>query len=86
MCGRGACVAGRCAWWGACMTGGLHGRETCVEGGGMHGRGSMCGGWCAWQGALHGMHVGGGCAWQEKQLKWAVGILLECILVETEFV
>ena len=42
------------------MTGGLHGRGTCVAGGGMHGRGSMCGWWCAWQGALHGMHVGVG--------------------------
>ena len=33
MCGRGACVAGAHAWQGACVAGGVHGREAaCVAG------------------------------------------------------
>ena len=45
--GRGACVAGRCAWQGgmhgrgACMVGGVHGLGTCVVGG-------ICGRGHAW--------------------------------------
>ena len=29
-------------WWGACMVGGMCGREVCMAGG-MHGKGDVCG-------------------------------------------
>ena len=44
MCGRGGLCGGGCAWWEACMAGGMHGR-------GVHGGGGACvvrG--CVWQG------------------------------------
>ena len=49
MCGRGACVAGSHAWWGACVAG------ACMVGG-VHGRGHVWQGACVaggheWQGA-----------------------------------
>ena len=58
MHGRGACMVGGHAWWGACVAGSVHGRgrvwwRACVVGG-VCGRGVMCGG---------GMH-GGGHVWQ----------------------
>ena len=48
MHGRGACVAGKHAWWGACMAGGIHGRGACMAGGcvveGLHCRGACISG------------------------------------------
>ena len=52
-CGGGGHAWG-CAWQGACVVGGVHGRgEVCEAGGGMHGRGHV------WWGGMHGR----GCAW-----------------------
>ena len=74
---------------GACMVGGVHGRE-CVVGACMTGGGGMCGwgaymvGGCMARGVcMPGMCVvGGGHAWQERwPLQQKVCILLECILV-----
>ena len=82
MHGRGACVAGGCAWQG-----------------GMHGRGDMrCRGRRVWQGeaCMEGGHAWQGCVcdggacvpWQiplDTVNERAVRILLECILVGSEF-
>ena len=56
---RGACAAGRHAWLGTYMVGGLHGGGAC-----MVGEVCMVGGH-AWHGGVHGMDVHGtGHAWQ----------------------
>ena len=85
------------AWWGACVTGGVHGKggmhdrgyvwqlghvwKGAICGGGMHGTEHFVAGGHAWQ-EVHG----GRLAWQERQpLRQMVRILLECILVETTF-
>ena len=75
--GRGACMAGGCAWWEHAWQGGLCGRGHMRQGacmaGGMRGRGGMHGRGCAWQ---------GGRAWQERRpLQRTVRILLEYILI-----
>ena len=36
MCGRGACVAGVCAWQWACVAGDMHDGGICGGGGGGH--------------------------------------------------
>ena len=72
-----------CAWWGACMTGGMHSKGVCMVG--VYGVGGGHAWWvgCAWQGghvwpavvcgrgacmAGGGMRGGGGeHAWQEKR-------------------
>ena len=64
---------GECAWQGACMAGGMHGRGVCGRGHAWQ-RGCMVGGGaCAWQGAVcGGRHawwgacVAGGCTWQGR--------------------
>ena len=64
-------------WWGACMARGMHGRGHAWQGG-------MCVGRHAWWGACV---VGCACMPPQQILRdtvneWAVGILLECILVK----
>ena len=89
MCGGG------CAWQGSCVVGGEHGRGggmrdkehawmgACMAGG-MHGRGvCMVGGMCV-RGACMA-HMPTLQILRDTVNKWAVRILLECILVSKSF-
>ena len=64
-----------CVWWGVCMVAGGHAwwqGGTCVVAGGHAWWGD------AWQGGVRGIG-------RDMVNKWAVRILLECILVFTKF-
>ena len=93
---RGVHVWQGAACQGVCMSGGMYVREhvrqgVYVAGEGVHGRGG-----CAWQGRVcmacivgghvwQGVHGSGACVTGEMEVKWAVCILLECILVRRFF-
>ena len=69
-------------WQGVCTARGMYGRGRCVYdkeacmAGDMCGRGHVWQRWCVWQGA---------CVQERRPLKWAVSILLECVLVWHHF-
>ena len=82
MAGGGMCDKEH-AWMGACMAGGMHGRGAGVAGG-MHGREvCMVGGMCG-RGACMA-HMPTLQILRDTVNKWAVRILLECILVSKSF-
>ena len=78
------------AWQGSAWQGGgmhgrgrLHGRGVCMTGD-VHGEG-MCMAWLAWH-VWQGMRVWqGACVQEDRPLKRALPILLECILVINNF-
>ena len=67
MCGRGACVAGGCAWWG--VAGGVHGKGVCMAGG-MHGRGACVAGGAYMAGGVPCMPPGRYYGYGIRSMSW----------------